>query len=90
MCNHIGQECVTCKQRKRDMYIPNSFKKLCSLKSTVYTNFSLQVLLVAKRQKSVAYERREKHNLISETFTSHLKKLKLLLFFGIFSEVKNT
>ena len=26
---------------------------------------------------------------ISETFTSHLKKLKLSLFSGIFSEVKN-
>ena len=75
MCNHIGQECVTCKQRKLDTNIPHSLKKLCSLKSTVYTNFSLQVLLVAKRQKSIAYERQEKHShihvfLILEMFDS--------------------
>ena len=31
----------------------------------------------------------QKSNPISETFTSHLKKLKFSLFSGIFSEVKN-
>ena len=37
--NHIGEKFVTFKQRKLDMNIPHSFKKECTLKSTVHNKF---------------------------------------------------